>query len=245
MLDRMSSASRALLQLFKLKPADMPKREWQLIRRIRSEKLTYLSMRRLRCLSESCRMIERNDIPGMVVEAGCALGGSSILLARLKDPSRRMRVYDVFGMIPPPTDEDTDDVHARYALIKSGESRGIEGDKYYGYRGDLYSTVIENLTRFGVDCARDSVSLIKGLVEETMEIEQPVALAHVDVDWYSPVKTCLRCIVPHISPGGMMILDDYQDWGGCRKAVDEFLQAGSRPVSMDHSAGSLRITFLT
>jgi asparagine synthase (glutamine-hydrolysing) len=67
----------------------------------------------------------------------------------------------------------------------------------------------------------------------------------VDVDWYSPVKTCLKHIVPQISPGGMLVLDDYQDWGGCRKAVDEFLEEGSRRVAMDNSAGSLRITFMS
>ena len=57
-----------------------------------------------------------------------------------------------------------------------------------------------------------------------MTINQPVAFAHVDVDWYEPVMTCLSRVFPSLVIGGSIILDDYHDWGGCRKATDEFLR---------------------
>ncbi len=56
-----------------------------------------------------------------------------------------------------------------------------------------------------------------------MKIEQPVAFAHIDVDWYEPVITSLERIFPKLVIGGSIVLDDYHDWGGCRKAVDEYL----------------------
>ena len=49
-----------------------------------------------------------------------------------------MKVYDVFGMIPPPGEHDGADVHERYAKIAAGDARGVGGETYYGYRDDLY-----------------------------------------------------------------------------------------------------------
>jgi hypothetical protein len=43
-------------------------------------------------------------------------------------------------------------------------------------------------------------------------------------------------------PGGSIILDDYHDWGGCRKAVDQFLAEMGDQVTQDDSAGSLTLT---
>lgn len=213
-----------------------------LIKRVRMEKLTYLPRQRLASLSSTCNAIENSQLPGIFIEAGCALGGSSILIAALKDKKRPLFIYDVFGVIPPPTEEDTKEVHERYQAIVQGSSQGIGGNKYYGYEENLYEVVRSNFRDFGIDCENQSVSLIRGLVQETMNINQPVAFAHVDVDWYDPVKTCLERIFPNLVSGGCIILDDYHDWGGCRKATDEFLSAVVGQFSLDDSTGSMKIT---
>ena len=220
----------------------LPSEEGELISRIRSQNLTYLSDKRLASLATTCRSVEDANLSGMFIEAGCALGGSSILIASLKSSERPLFIYDVFGMIPPPTKEDTQDVHDRYQTIVEGKSKGIGGDKYYGYVDDLYGVVHSNLKRFGINCEEQSVSLIKGLVQETMKIDQPVAFAHVDVDWYEPVMTCLKSVFPNLVVGGSVILDDYHDWGGCRKATDEYLRRVVGQCVLDDSAGSLKIT---
>ena len=72
--------------------------------------------------------------------------------------------------------------------------------------------------------------------------DEPVAIAHVDVDWYHPVMTSLRRIVPRLVAGGSVIIDDYHDWGGCRKATDEFLGGCREHVTVHDAAGSLKIT---
>lgn len=212
-----------------------------LIKRLRGKNLTYLSNSKLAKLAAVCRTIEESHMPGIFLEAGCALGGSSILMASLKSAQRPLLIYDVFGMIPAPTAEDTQDVHDRYRTIVEGKSEGIGKDKYYGYEENLYQVVQSNLASFGVNCDRQSVSLVKGLVQETLNIDQPVALAHVDVDWYDPVKTCLERIFPHLVVGGSIILDDYHDWGGCRKATDEYLRKVVGQFTLDDSAGSMSV----
>ncbi|MFN6185627.1 MAG: TylF/MycF/NovP-related O-methyltransferase [Microcystis sp.] len=214
----------------------------ELITRIRERKLTYLSVPKLVSIVNSCRSIEASQLPGIFLEAGCALGGSSILIASLKREERPLFIYDVFGMIPPPTEEDTQDVHDRYRTIVEGKSNGIGGDKYYGYEENLFEVVQSNLKSFSIDCDRQAVLLVKGLVQDTMNIDQPVAFAHVDVDWYEPVMTCLERVFPNLVSGGSIILDDYHDWGGCRKATDEYLRRVVGQFVLDDSAGSMKIT---
>lgn len=214
----------------------------KLITAITDARLTYLSHRKLRSLVDTLRSIESSSIPGIVMEAGCALGGSAILLAKIKNRERTQRVYDVFGMIPAPTKDDTPDVHERYKVIVEGASSGIGGNKYYGYEDDLYSKVVSNFRSFDVVPEDRNVELIKGLVQDTLFVTEPVALAHIDVDWYDPVMTCLQRIYPNLSPGGSIILDDYHDWGGCRKATDEYLRTVVGTFELDHSGGSLKIS---
>lgn len=218
--------------------------ERKLIKKICAAKLTYLSRTKLRCLAKTCREIEAAKIPGIFIEAGCALGGSTILISKMKSKKRAFYIYDVFGMIPPPTDADTNNVHERYDEILAGKSKGIDGDQYYGYREDLYNIVKSNLRAFGIEEGRHSINLVKGLLQDTMVINEPVALAHIDVDWYEPVLVALERIYPHISIGGSIILDDYHDWGGCKKAVDEFLIKWPGAFLADDSSGSLKLTKL-
>ena len=220
----------------------MTSEQGELISRIRSQNLTYLSDRKLASLARTCRSIEDANLPGIFIEAGCALGGSAILIASVKSSERPLFIYDVFGMIPPPTKEDTQDVHDRYRTIVEGKSKGIGGDEYYGYKEDLYEVVQANLKDFGINCEEQSVSLIKGLVQDTMKIDQPVALAHIDVDWYEPVMTCLERIFPNLVVGGSIILDDYHAWGGCRKATDEYLRRVVGQFELDDSSRSMKIT---
>ena len=212
-----------------------------LIRQIQNHKLTYLSRRKMELISQTCRAIEEQHLAGAFIEAGCALGGSAILISSIKHPDRPFLAYDTFSMIPPPTDEDTPDVHLRYQIISEGKSEGINGDKYYGYQENLYERVQQNFADFGLDCAERNISLIQGLLQESMTIKQPVAFAHIDVDWYDPVKTCLERIFPNLIAGGSLILDDYHDWGGCRKAVDTYLPTVNGEFRLNDSEGSLQI----
>lgn len=86
------------------------------------------------------------------------------------------------------------------------------------------------------------MELIQGLLQERLSVDEPVAFAHIDVDWYEPVMACLQRIVPRLSVGGALILDDYNDWSGCRKAADEYFAQASPSLRMDNRHGSMKIT---
>jgi len=157
-----------------------------------------------------------------LIEAGCALGGSAIVMASAKSTSRPFYVYDVFGMIPPPSEHDDADVQNRYQIIKNGQSEGIQGNTYYGYVQDLLTKVTENFRRHGLPVESNNIHLVQGLFQDALRVNEPVALAHVDGDWYESVMTCLQRIEPRLTSGGVLVIDDYDAWSGCRKAVDEY-----------------------
>lgn len=195
-------------------------------RQVVRDRLTYLPVEKLRRLERVIR--ETRGVPGDLVEFGVALGGSGIILAQDTRPGRRFHGFDVFGMIPAPaSDKDDEKSKIRYDVIKSGASEGIGGDDYYGYRRDLLSDVKASFARHGVPVDGDNIQLHKGLFEETWDGASvgPIALAHIDCDWYDPVAFCLKVCSEKLSVAGQIVIDDYNDYGGCRIAVDEFLRA--------------------
>jgi hypothetical protein len=203
---------------------DLPDEVEEVICRVREERLSYLGVDHLRNLATVMRHIEADGVPGVVIEAGTAQGGSAIVLAAAKAADRPMRVYDVFDTIPPPSDRDGDDVHQRYAVIADGGATGIGGDVYYGYQDDLYAAVDASFRRLGVVPEEHAVKLVKGLFEDTIQIDGPVAFAHLDGDWYDSTMTCLSLIAPALSPGGRLVVDDYYSWSGARRAVDDYFE---------------------
>lgn len=190
---------------------------------IRAANLSYCGPPKLENIAEAALAVRAARVPGRWLEAGVALGGSAILLGKLKEPATPLDLYDVFGLIPPPGPSDGEDAHRRFAEIASGASKGLGGETYYGYVDDLEGKVRANLARFGVEPARDGVRLHPGLFEDTLRPEGAVALAHFDCDWYESVRVCIERVAPHVAVGGMLVFDDYSSYAGCRRAVDEWL----------------------
>ena len=80
------------------------------------------------------------------------------------------------------------------------------------------------LTEKGIDW--DRVHLVKGWFCDTLPnapIDE-IALLRLDGDHYDSTMDALVNLYSKVSPGGYVIIDDYQDWIGCRTAVDEYRQ---------------------
>lgn len=206
-------------------------------RQVRRERLTYLNVFKLRRLELAMREMERCHVAGDFLEFGVALGGSSIIVAEhARRYGRTFHGFDVFATIPPPTsDKDDEKSKRRYDVIKSGVSSGIGGDEYYGYRDDLFEVVSESFARHGLPVDGEHIRLHKGLFEESWPLAQVEAAAfvHIDCDWYDPVAYCLDAVADVLAPGGIVVLDDYHDYGGARTAVDEFV--GRKPEFSLHN----------
>lgn len=199
-------------------------------RSVRLEGLTYLSAEKMERIELALAEIDAAAVPGDFHEYGVAMGGSAIVIAeRAVAGGRAFHGFDVFGMIPAPTsDRDDDKSKERYRVIAAGKSRGLRGGVYYGYRTELYDEVCASFTRYGLAPAPGSVELHKGLFEDTVPSalgDRPIAFAHIDCDWYDPVAFCLAMIGDRMAKGGIIVFDDYNDYGGCRTAVEEFIAA--------------------
>ncbi|MEZ4619500.1 MAG: TylF/MycF/NovP-related O-methyltransferase [Caldilineaceae bacterium] len=198
------------------------RRAFYVMRSVMDNGWSYLTAGALTELRDSTKQIEQANLSGIFVEAGCALGGSAIIIAQAKSTTRPLYIYDAFGMIPPPSERDHEDAHARYAEIAAGHSHGIKGQAYYGYEANLLEKVRDNFATCGLPVKTHQVEFIAGFYEETLKIDQPVALAHIDCDWHDSVLVCLQQIVPHLVKGGLLIIDDYDEWSGCKRAVDSY-----------------------
>lgn len=196
---------------------------FQTIKNVHNQQLSYLGWAALYDLYAATKQIRKDKVPGSLIEAGCALGGSALVIASSKACETDFLVYDTFEMIPPPNQEDGQDAQNRYKQIAAGEAQGVRGEgDYYGYIPNLLEKIRDSFASFGFPVEKNNIHLVKGLFQDTMQIQEPVSFAHLDCDWYESVITCLTRIEPHLSPGGILVIDDYFDWSGCKKAVDEY-----------------------
>ena len=199
-----------------------------LIRKVYGDYSSYLTPGKLAKLTFFVNSILSGDVNGTFVEFGSALGGVSALLSSLKQFDTSFHIYDVFGMIPPPSLQDSAKEHARYDAIIRGKSLGIGPNQYYGYNDNLYQLVKDYVERFtGFSLADLSVELHRGDICNISKLAiGPVAFAHIDVDWYEPTLHSLYLIHDSMQREGVIMVDDYYTWNGAKKAVDNFLSDG-------------------
>ena len=86
----------------------------------------------------------------------------------------------------------------------------------------------------------DDFIFIKGKVENTLieknNIPEKISFLRLDTDFYESTKIELETLYPRVSKKGVLIIDDYGDFPGCRKAVDEyFLNKNVLMIGVDKS----------
>jgi O-methyltransferase len=211
----------------------------RLVERVIERRLTYLKPEKLSFLMNTIERLNAEGVRGDLAEFGIALGGSAICIASMLTAGQKFYGFDNFELIPSPEPIDGERANGRYRAISSGESSGIGGDRYYGYEHDRLSLVIRNFEEFGIAVDNERVLLIKGLFEETLprSLKGPFAFAHIDCDWYSPVRLCLERLYPLLAEGGAIVIDDYNNWEGCTKATNEFC-AGRSTVTLTPARNS-------
>jgi predicted O-methyltransferase YrrM len=157
------------------------------------------------------------DIPGAVAECGVWRGATLVTMALyLAKRNRGKKVYgfDSFEGFP----------KAELAQERALHASGTDSSKNeLGFTDTALSTVQKKLDFFGLD----NVRLVKGFFNETLMFfpSESYSFVHLDCDLYGSYMQCLEYFYPRVVPGGIILLDEYNDppWPGCNKAVDEFL----------------------
>jgi O-methyltransferase len=184
---------------------------------------TMLSYPRLASLYGLAEEIERCGIPGAYVECGVARGGSAgVVGTALARPGRELWLFDSWEGLPEPTEADVS------YLDQPGEEGMAKTSQ-----GDAEELLFERLC-----LDRNRVHLVEGWFQDTIppRLPQiaPIALLHLDNDWYESTDFCLRHLYDLVSPGGYVVIDDYEYWRGCKLAVDTFLAEQGEPVELVH-----------
>jgi O-methyltransferase len=184
---------------------------------------TMTSIERMYALYQAVRHVVRAGVPGDVVECGVWRGGSSMLAAlvldSLGDRERVIHLYDTFAGMPEPGEQDRSD-HRESAAVEWERQRADDINEW------CYAPVEEvrtNMLSTGFPAER--VRFVEGKVEDTIPgtIPERISLLRLDTDWYASTYHELKHLYPLLSPGGVLILDDYGYWEGVREATDRFL----------------------
>jgi hypothetical protein len=79
------------------------------------------------------------------------------------------------------------------------------------------------------------IHFIQGKVEDTIPEQAPetIALLRLDTDWHESTWHELEHLFPRLSPRGVLIIDDYGHWQGCRRATDEYFARENLPILLN------------
>ena len=178
-----------------------------------SRALSMIGARRMLQLQRAAEFVIERGVPGDFVETGVWRGGACILmravLAAYGVPDRIVWVADSFRGLPEPDaiqyPKDAGNMlHVFDQLAVSAEA------------------VRANFERYGL--LDGQVRFLEGWFRDTLPSAPIVRLAilRLDGDLYESTMDALNALYDKVSPGGIVIIDDYGILESCRAAVTDF-----------------------
>ncbi|MDP1561081.1 MAG: TylF/MycF/NovP-related O-methyltransferase [Pirellulaceae bacterium] len=205
---------------------DIPESSRQTYLAVKS--LTMTSPERIFGLCQAVDHVLKAEVPGDFVECGVWRGGSSVAMIRSllnhDVRSRDLWLYDTFEGMSSPTDHDVDCFGNPAANLLDRDREDRVAPTSVWCEASL-EDVQSNVGRCGYP--RDKMHFVQGKVEDTIpqQIPDQIALLRLDTDWFESTWHELTHLYPRLVPGGILIIDDYGHWQGCRQAVDQYLAA--------------------
>jgi len=181
----------------------------------------------------SSRLDAVAEVPGSVVEIGCAFGHTTVFLNKHMDAQ---------GIDKPYWCIDTFRGFTAADVRAEREVRPEAG-------GDLVGTFRHNSPRwFRRTLENNGVDRVRIVVSDVAEVDfddlGEIAFCLIDVDLYQPVKVALEKVYPRLSPGGVIVIDDCREgdvFEGARLAYFEFARGlGREPEVRLEKLGILR-----
>lgn len=203
---------------------------------------TITSPERTYVLIKAVEYIINNNIPGSIVECGVWKGGSMMAVAKtlinLNNSEKHLYLFDTFEGMPKPSKIDIK-INGTKASKKFQMKRINDNSSDWCYssledvKQNMYSTKYD----------KEKIHFIKGKVEETIPNNAPdaISLLRLDTDFYESTIHELKYLFPILSKGGIIIIDDYGEWLGQRRAVDEYIKENNLCLFLNRIDYSARI----
>jgi O-methyltransferase len=175
---------------------------------------TMVGRKRLDNIENCLATIKKDNVPGDVAETGAWRGGAAIFmkgcLTAWGMQDRTVWVADSFEGLPIPSlpeDAGYDFSATKVPILAVG-----------------LEEVQENFRRYNL--LDDKVKFLKGWFKDTLHVApiRELALLRLDGDLYESTMDSLKALYDKVSPGGFIIVDDFNDFEPCRRAILEFRQ---------------------
>lgn len=149
-------------------------------------------------------------LSGAVIELGVYKGGSLELLAN-ENPGTDIFGVDSFQGLSAPT---------QYDFHNEGEFADVDAIGIIGYFKMMHP----------------SVRIIKSFIPDAFKFFDENArfrFAHIDLDLYQPITDSLNFLLPRMTVGGVIVLDDFgfTSTPGCPKAIEDFFSNKQNAVT--------------
>lgn len=155
-----------------------------------------------------------SQIPGCILEVGCAWGATTVFLRRHMKEERIEKQYfaiDTFsGFV---------DHHIQFEIDKRGKHEDIS-KWFVQNKKSWFDYTIECNQAWPVN------SIQMDATQFSYSTISPIAFALIDIDLYVPIASVLPKIYEELSPGGTIIVDDCKPnemWDGALQAYQEFV----------------------
>lgn len=209
---------------------------------------TMTSPERIFALTQAVRYVVARSMGGAFVECGVWRGGSVLAmiltLQELGVADRPIYLYDTFEGMTAPTSEDRSayEPPAMNTWLQAHAEAQKPWQQYFDPQLFSLEGVRSMLARTGYPL--EQLHFVQGPVERTLPDHAPerIALLRLDTDWYESTRHELTHLYPRLASGGVLIVDDYGHWEGCRRAVDEYFGSrAAQPVLLNRVDYTCRI----
>jgi O-methyltransferase len=177
---------------------------------IKYKKYSLLNNSRLSNLINICKNLKFQS--GIAMECGVANGGSLQIIRNYLNDSIIVYGLDSFSNMPQLTDKDEKDKRALHWVNKV---MGNEKKCLLGFSENKVSD--------------KNLKIIKGFfsntIPENINNFNNIVLLRLDADWYEATYYLLDNLYDKVVTGGIVIIDDFYAYIGCRKAVIDFFNS--------------------
>lgn len=161
-----------------------------------------------RMLGELERVLN-SEIDGAIADIGCWQGTVSFLMAEIlirRNIDKTIYLFDTF------------EGHK--------ESQITEIDKQWAFIDNLdhfkVDNIVNNIIKTFKEIGYSNYKIVKGDILETFALDYPkFCFASLDLNFYGPTVSAINFMEEHMTTGGVIIEDDYDNIDGITKAFDE------------------------
>lgn len=166
------------------------------------------------------------DVPGAIVEVGCAGGSTTIFLNKFMDARKIEKKFVCIDTFSGFISEDIEYEVSERGKTKDLYKKSFKVNKKKWFDGTMKMNGIKRVHSIQADANKfDFSSLGK------------ISFCLLDVDLYRPMKNSLPQLFDALSPKGMMVVDDCNEkntrWDGSDQAYKEFLAEISYPMRIE------------